>query len=160
MFYRTCFPLIPSDNKLMHLRLFFIPIGVAALGLVTVLSLSRFRDQIPTLVPQWVSSLPVESHLGFLTGHPFASKPDNALRSAPKEARIAEDVPLSELRVSAIRNGRNYGWVQLPKGTQVTVIKQEGDQALVQWDETVMNIHSRFLESGMVRGKGEFRSEN
>jgi hypothetical protein len=55
-----------------------------------------------------------------------------------------------EVRVWAIRGGNNYGWIQLPKGTHVRLLRQEGDWLVIRYEESVVKIHRSVAEAGMV----------
>jgi hypothetical protein len=57
---------------------------------------------------------------------------------------------LQEIRVWAIRGGIKYGWIQLPKGTPVHLLREEGAWLVVRYDESVMKIHRSIAEQGMV----------
>jgi hypothetical protein len=55
-----------------------------------------------------------------------------------------------EVRIWAIRNDTNYGWIQLPRGTQVTFVRMDGDYYIVQYEETVIRAHRTVVDSGLV----------
>lgn len=55
-----------------------------------------------------------------------------------------------EVRIWAIRNDTNYGWIQLPRGTKVTFLRMEGDYYIVQYEETVIRAHRSVVDSGLV----------
>lgn len=55
-----------------------------------------------------------------------------------------------EVRIWAIRNDTTYGWIQLPRGTQVRFIRQDGDYYIVRYEETVIRAHRSVVDSGMV----------
>jgi hypothetical protein len=57
---------------------------------------------------------------------------------------------LPEVRVAALRGLNNYGWIQLPRGTPVELLRTEGEYLIIRYDETVMRIHRRIAEAGLV----------
>jgi hypothetical protein len=61
-----------------------------------------------------------------------------------------EQAQKPELRIWAIRNDRNYGWIQLPRGTEVLFIRQDGDYYVVRYEETIIRAHRSVVDSGLV----------
>jgi hypothetical protein len=55
-----------------------------------------------------------------------------------------------ELRIWAIRNDRNYGWIQLPRGTTVWYLRQDGDYYIVRYEETIIRAHRDVVDTGMI----------
>jgi hypothetical protein len=55
-----------------------------------------------------------------------------------------------EVRIWAIRNVTNYGWIQLPRGTPVQFLRQDGDYYLLQYQETVIRAHRSVVEAGLI----------
>lgn len=76
-------------------------------------------------------------------------------RLAP-EASVASAVvpapgtPARIVRVPAIRESQNYGWIQLPRGTQVDLVKEQFDGLLVRYDETFVVIPRAAVQDGSV----------
>ena len=57
---------------------------------------------------------------------------------------------MRELRIAAIRNGVNYGWIQLPRGTRVELLRREGKDFIVRYGETVLRVHRDLVEAGLI----------
>ncbi len=57
---------------------------------------------------------------------------------------------LPEVRVRASRDGRDYGWVQLPRGTRVELLHDEGKTLVVRYDQVTLRIPRRIAETGTV----------
>ena len=57
---------------------------------------------------------------------------------------------VQEIRIWAIRNGTNYGWIQLPKGTPVHLLREENSYVVVRYDESILKIHRSVAEQGLV----------
>ena len=55
-----------------------------------------------------------------------------------------------EVRILAIRNDRNYGWIQLPRGTVVQLIRSEGDYLIAKYEETILRVHKSVVDAGLV----------
>jgi hypothetical protein len=55
-----------------------------------------------------------------------------------------------EVRIWAIRNDRNYGWIQLPRGTQVYFLRNDGEYVIVRYQETVIRAHRNVIDAGML----------
>jgi hypothetical protein len=58
-----------------------------------------------------------------------------------------------ELRIWAIRNDTTYGWIQLPRGTPVHLLRQDGDYSVVRYEETVIRVHRSVVEAGLLTPK-------
>ncbi len=58
--------------------------------------------------------------------------------------------PIREVRVRAVRDGRDYGWVQLPRGTRVGLVRDEGETLLIRFDQVTLRIPRVMAETGMV----------
>lgn len=65
-------------------------------------------------------------------------------------APTAENKISNNLRVPAIRGTNHYGWVELPRGTQVSLVRESGDGMWVRWDGNVMKVPSGVARSGAV----------
>jgi len=55
-----------------------------------------------------------------------------------------------EVRIWAIKNDTNYGWIQLPRGTIVQFLRQDGDYIILRYQETVIRAHRSIVEAGLV----------
>ena len=56
----------------------------------------------------------------------------------------------AEIKIPAIRGGNDYGWVQLPYGTPVELVRATHNGIWIRWDETVVKIPQSIVESGAV----------
>ena len=54
------------------------------------------------------------------------------------------------VRIAAIRAGTNYGWIQLPSGAVVDVVRVERDHLVVRYDDTLVRIPQSAARSGAV----------
>ena len=61
-----------------------------------------------------------------------------------------EQANQTEVRIWAIRNDTNYGWIQLPRGTVVQFLRQDGDYFILKYQETVIRTHRSIIEAGLV----------
>lgn len=56
----------------------------------------------------------------------------------------------TRLNFPAIRGGSNYGWVQLPHGTPVDFVSQNGRDLWVRWDGILVRIDALAAARGAV----------
>ncbi|MES2568972.1 MAG: hypothetical protein V4710_02830 [Verrucomicrobiota bacterium] len=63
---------------------------------------------------------------------------------------VAADLFSSQIRVPAIREGHNYGWIQLPRGTSVELLRSEGDNLLIRYDDMTVRMPQSAVEEGAV----------
>ncbi|MEQ1861661.1 MAG: hypothetical protein ABMA13_17215, partial [Chthoniobacteraceae bacterium] len=68
----------------------------------------------------------------------------------PNTNQRLEATPLREVRVRAVRNGHEYGWIQLPRGTRVELVRDEGRTLVIRYDEVSLRIPRTVAEAGMV----------
>jgi hypothetical protein len=54
------------------------------------------------------------------------------------------------VRVPAIREAQNYGWIQLPRGTHVDLVEEQRDGFLVRYDESFVVIPRAAVTDGAV----------
>lgn len=85
------------------------------------------------------------------------AEPLSASPTAPEGTSASVAVPvrfrtdrLPEVRVRATRDGRDYGWVQLPRGTRVELLHNEGKTLVVRYDQVTLRIPRRIAETGTV----------
>ena len=55
-----------------------------------------------------------------------------------------------QVRVPAVRDGHTYGWIQLPRGTAVDLVRVEGNDFVVRYDETVVRLPQSEAREGSV----------
>jgi hypothetical protein len=117
--------------------------GILAIALRNVPAPFRASvSNFPSTVSEWLGGSPED---------PAASITPNATTGAPAQYAIGpEAASLPEIRVWAIRAGNNYGWIQLPKGTPVRLLREEGAWLVVRYDESVVKIHRSVAEAGLV----------
>jgi hypothetical protein len=65
-------------------------------------------------------------------------------------AEKAENKISQNVRVPAIRGITNYGWVELPRGTRVNLVRESGSKLLVRWDGNVVSVPSLAAASGAI----------
>lgn len=84
---------------------------------------------------------------------PAVAEPSSS-QTAPTAAAPApmrsKATPIREVRVRAARDGRDYGWVQLPRGTRVELIRDEGATLLIRYDQVTLRIDRAVADAGMV----------
>ncbi|MDB6173282.1 MAG: hypothetical protein JWL59_2593 [Chthoniobacteraceae bacterium] len=75
-----------------------------------------------------------------------------ALRDARIAASepIAADVLYRQVRLPAIHEGNNYGWIQLPRGTFVDLLRNEGGTLLIRYDQITVRVPQCAVEEGAV----------
>lgn len=135
-----------------------------ALFAVTLATLVAFQDRAQkdqaTLKKV---SLAMQSALAELRVPPGAEKrhtPPVAQESAPGAVFQFPSVPgllTRPVRIPAIREGWNYGWVQLPPGTVVELLKDEGRMLRVKYEETVVLIPRESAQDGTLMLKDSVR---
>jgi hypothetical protein len=140
----------------MRWKLFFgfFSLCVVA-GVVSQFStkLSSRLPQLPPLQELATNVLPSKFTRRFLTAEGASEL--TGLETSPRTGSTQQGVAADDLRVWAIRNGHKYGWVQLPKGTAVSVLRREGDHAVIRWDETVVKVPQTALHLGTLRSDGK-----
>jgi hypothetical protein len=55
-----------------------------------------------------------------------------------------------QVKVPAIRGMKNYGWVQLPRGTRVDLVREVRDGLWVRWDGTTVKVPQGAASAGAV----------
>jgi len=65
----------------------------------------------------------------------------------------AEYAQLPEVRIWAIRNNTTYGWIQLPRGTVIQHLREDGDYIVARYEETILRVHRTVIESGALVAK-------
>jgi hypothetical protein len=83
-----------------------------------------------------------------------STSPDEGLTlqdfAAPSVTIGPEYSSQPEVRIWAIRNDTNYGWIQLPRGTPVRFLRQDGDYFILRYQETVIRAHRSVIEAGLI----------
>lgn len=81
----------------------------------------------------------------------------HVLRESPalsRETRAAIPVPnlspATQERMPAIRRGTDYGWVQLPQGTQVDLIRRTSGEFWIRWDGATASVSETAVISGAI----------
>lgn len=124
--------------------------GVATIAL-RGLDLSKPRHFVrallsdsPSVVPALAPSLrPPGARAETLSPQPVAT--------AGSPASVgSQATPLREVRIRAVRDGRDYGWVQLPRGTRVELIRDEGSTLLIRFDQVTTRISRAVVTAGLV----------
>jgi hypothetical protein len=54
------------------------------------------------------------------------------------------------VRIAAVRGDTNYGWIQLPRGCVVEVVRTEREHLLVRYDNSLVRIPQSAARSGAV----------
>ncbi len=76
--------------------------------------------------------------------------PSSPQASAIEEIPTTAEAAPKQLRVPAVRDGHRYGWIQLPRGTPVDLIRVEGENVLIRYDESVVRMPQSELREGSV----------
>ncbi len=77
--------------------------------------------------------------------------PSSPQVSAPDGQVVLRDAVMAEqIRVPAVREGVHYGWIQLPRGTAVEFVADEGETLLVRYDGAVLRMPERNARDGSV----------
>jgi hypothetical protein len=81
-----------------------------------------------------------------------SSRADNKIQPAPAPtlAAVVTSPASTAVRIPAIRGVTNYGWVQLPYGTQVDFVQAAGDHLWVRWDGCVVQVPQVAASRGAV----------
>lgn len=56
----------------------------------------------------------------------------------------------TNVKMPAIRGVNNYGWVELPRGTEVSLVRKSDDGLWVRWDGTIVKLPPVAAASGAV----------
>lgn len=102
--------------------------------------LSDSLSAVPTIAP----SLPPA-----VSGAEPISPQTVATATSPAFVGV-QATPLREVRIRAVRDGRDYGWVQLPRGTRVELVRDEGSTLLVRFDQVTVRISRAVVTAGLV----------
>jgi hypothetical protein len=62
----------------------------------------------------------------------------------------ATAVANANVTIPAIRGENNYGWVQLPRGTPVDLLRRTADSLIVRWDGSVVQVPPMAALSGAI----------
>ena len=73
------------------------------------------------------------------------------------ETRIPDGEPTGKsvalariVRVPAIREAQDYGWIQLPRGTRVDLLEERRDGLLIRYDENYVVVPRAAVDDGSV----------
>ncbi len=61
-----------------------------------------------------------------------------------------QEVAPVHVRIPAIRGETNYGWVQLPRGTNVDLVHQNAANLIVRWEGTMVQVPQDAVISGAI----------
>jgi hypothetical protein len=124
--------------------------GVLAVALRSV-DFSTPKRLISAFLPDHSSAVPAVPSL-----HPVdsPSRVEPISSQAVSTASPAFDpmraTPLREVRVRAVRDGRDYGWVQLPRGTRVELVRDEGSTLVVRFDQVTLRVSRAVVQAGLL----------
>ena len=144
----------------MRWNLFFGVFSVCVIAGVASQFSTKIRSRLPQLPPLKdlvPTALQADAPLRLLIPQRDSEPARVGAETARRNGGIEQAVAAAELRVWAIRDGHNYGWVQLPKGTTVSILRREGDHAVIRWDETVVKVPETALRLGALRSDGKPR---
>ena len=123
-----------------------VTLVVGLLGIALRSVPAPFRARVAHLTPLAIS----EWVRGSSEDSPASLTPSTITEGTAQYVIGPEAATLPEIRVWAIRAGNNYGWIQLPKGTPVRLLREEGEWLVVRYDESVVKIHRSVAEAGLV----------
>lgn len=63
---------------------------------------------------------------------------------------LASSRPVYRVRVQAIRDGKDYGWVELPRGAKVDLVREEGKTVIVGFSDCFVRVPRWIIEDGTV----------
>jgi hypothetical protein len=126
-----------------------------SLFVLPVLALAAFTLYLPK---SRTAQKVVDRVTAFVTGQPVAQEPDSQSPSPSAYDQLViptvsvgpESAQQPEIRIWAIRNDTNYGWIQLPRGTHVQFLRNDGEYVVVQYEETVIRAHRSVVDSGLL----------
>lgn len=142
----------------MRWNLFFWVFSLCVIAGVASQFSTRLQSRLPQLPPLQdlvPTVFQADSPLRFLIPKRASEPARVGAEAARRNGSIEQAVAAAELRVWAIRDGHNYGWVQLPKGTTVSILRRDGDHAVIRWDETVVKVPETALRLGSLRSDGK-----
>jgi hypothetical protein len=123
--------------------------SLAAILAVAFTSASNHRKASPA--PQQAAEAQKGAPLNAVK--PATSSAVPAAPAAPEArstSRFAGKSAVARVTMPAIRGGTNYGWIQLPHGTRVDLVKESGSRLVVRWDGTLVSIDSNLAAKGAV----------
>lgn len=126
---------------------------LAVAGILTVLfALFPARD---AKIPPSTKSLPHTQERDGRTQPPTpprgANRGDVMMAASRVGALPSAATPgLSQVMAPAIRGVTNYGWVRLPHGTPVDLVRENGTRLWVRWDGTVMDVPRATVSTGAL----------
>lgn len=89
--------------------------------------------------------------------HPVIDRLPPASEEPAVQTRIPDSKPTGKsvalariVRVPAIREAQNYGWIQLPHGTRVDVIEERREGFLIRYDENYVVVPRAAVDDGSV----------
>jgi hypothetical protein len=144
----------------MRWKLFFGFFSLCVVAVVACQFSTKIRSRLPQLPPLKdlvPTALQADAPLRLLIPKRDSEPARVGAEVARRNGGIEQAVAAAELRVWAIRDGHNYGWVQLPKGTTVSILRREGDHAVIRWDDTVVKVPETALRLGALRSDGKPR---
>src|SRR5689334_20524664 len=82
------------------------------------------------------------------------TQPQPASRTRPGGSdatqKPAEETGVPHIRIPAIRGESYYGWVQLPRGTSVELVRQSADNLIVRWEGTTVKVPLTAAVNGAI----------
>lgn len=131
-------------RPISKLALFITIAGAVAFVLTHTPATPRETKSPERKVEREQSEASVERHALQVPGPVAKLKQENVISS------VASRISPTRVTMPAIRGVNNYGWVQLPRGTQVDLVRQHGRELWVRWDGTVVKVDSSAAEKGAV----------
>ena len=131
-------------------------ISLAVLPVLALLALvNLFPETAPARKVEKIVRQVTEAVAPSQTAQPseFSSSngPLTAEQLAPATVTVGPEYARQpEIRIWAIKNDTNYGWIQLPRGTMVQYLRQDGDYYILRYEETVIRAHRSVVDAGLI----------
>jgi hypothetical protein len=127
-------------------RFTFIFITISALAAATALVLPAGKTPVAASAHARYSVAKLQSALNSTLAQVVPGFEFPASNTAWAEGGVLA----KPVRIAAVRGGTNYGWIQLPSGSVVDVVRIERDHLIVRYDETLVRIPQSAARSGAV----------
>lgn len=125
--------------------------GVLAVALRNF-DVSNIQSALPPALREVVSAVPATSP-SLRLAEPLPTETISPQAPAFTTTQVSDHskaTPFREVRVRAVRDGRDYGWVQLPRGTRVELLRDEGKTLLIRYDQVTLRVSRATVKAGLV----------
>ena len=135
-----------SRMRLSHRFVLLLTVAAALAAIIKIAPRGAAHEKALWATP--MSPVTLGAAIASLSARPVESDPKVAT-TTPSSVEVEQKIS-NRLRVPAIRGFSNYGWVQLPPGTPVDLVRQQGKDLLVRWEGTVVAVDPSSAANGAI----------